>query len=75
MQLQAEDLGLGSCWIQIRDRFGAELKPAEEYVRELLDIPETLRVLCIVTFGYKAEERKPFDPEKMMWEKVHADRW
>ncbi len=75
MQLQAADLGLGSCWIQVRNRFGAMDEPAEEFVREALDIPETLGVLCIVTFGHKDEERKPFDEEKMMWEKVHIGKW
>lgn len=75
MQLQAADLGLGSCWIQIRGRFTADGIPAEEYVQELLGMPETLPVLCIMTFGHKDEERKPVDTAKLLWEKVHIERW
>lgn len=75
MQLQAEDLGLGSCWVEVRGRFRPDDEPAEDYVRELLGIPEEFGVLCIVSFGHKAEERKPIDPEKLLWEKVHIGKW
>ena len=75
IQLQAEDLGLGSCWIQVRGRFGAMDEPAEDFVRETLGIPEEMGVLCILSIGHKDEERKPFDEEKMMWEKVHIGKW
>lgn len=75
MQLQAEDLGLGSCWVQVRGRFTADGMPSEEYVQELLGIPDTISVLCIMTFGHKDEERRPVDTSKLLWEKVHIGRW
>lgn len=75
MQLQAQDFGLGSCWVEVRERFGADGLPAEEYVREALGIPEQFSVLCIVTIGHKDEERKPINPEKLLWEKVHIGCW
>ncbi len=75
MQLQAEDLGLGSCWVQVRERFGADEKPADEYVRELLDIPLQMQVLSIIAIGKKDEVRKPFDEEKLQWEKIHIGKW
>lgn len=75
MQLQAADLGLGSCWIEVRERFRPDGEPSEEYVRELLGIPEHFGVPCIITFGYKDEERRPINPEKLLWEKVHIGRW
>ena len=37
--------------------------------------PEEMGVLCILSIGHKDEERKPFDEEKMMWEKVHIGKW
>ena len=43
MQLQAEDLGLGSCWIQIRGRFTADGMSADEYVKENLAAVVALR--------------------------------
>ncbi len=75
MQLQAAALGLGSCWIQIRNRFSEDGEPAEVMVQQLLGIPQYLPVECIVTFGYKNEDRKPVDPEKLLWEKVHIGTW
>ena len=75
MQLQATELGLGACWIQVRNRFTADGTPAEDIVRETLGIPENLTVECIVTVGHKDEQRRPVDPDKLLWEKVHIERW
>lgn len=72
MILQAAALGLGACWVELRGRSGAEGFPAEEFVREALDIPGNLNPMCIVTFGHSAEVRKPVDPSKLLWEKVHV---
>lgn len=71
MLLQAEDLGLGACWVQIRERSMEDGKPAEEMVRKLLGIPGHLRVLSIVAVGHKGMERKPFNEDRLLWEKVH----
>lgn len=71
--LQAEDLGLGACWVQIRNRSMADGKPAEEMVRGILGIPEHLRVLSVVAVGHKGMERKPFNEDKLLWEKVHIN--
>lgn len=75
MQLQATALGLGACWIQVRNRFTAGGTPAEDIVRDTLGIPENLTVECIVTVGHKNEERRPVDPGKLLWEKVHIETW
>ncbi len=75
LQLQVEDLGLGSCWVQIRERFTSSGITSEEYVRNLLDIPMHLRVLSIVAIGYKAMERKPFNEEHLQWEKIHLNKY
>ncbi len=75
MQLQATALGLGACWIQVRSRFAADGESAETIVREILGIPDNMVVECIVTLGHPDEERRPVDPSKLLWEKVHIDRW
>ena len=69
---QAEDLGLGACWVQVRDRFDAEGIAAEDNVRAICGIPSELRPLCIVAVGHKGMERKPFNEERLLWEKVHV---
>ena len=75
MMLQAADLGLGTCWVEVRDRYREDGEPSEEYVREALGIPEEFGVLCILSIGHKDELRRPIDPEKLEWEKVHIGTW
>ncbi len=52
IQLAAEELGLGSCWIQIRKRQHNDTLTSEEYIRALLNIPEKLNVESIIAIGY-----------------------
>lgn len=75
VQLQAEDLGLGSCWVQIRERQTATEAPSDEYVRGVLNIPLQLQVLSIIAIGHKGTERKPFDEEHLQWEKIYINRY
>jgi nitroreductase len=75
IQLQAEDLGLGSCWIQVRERYTTDGPPSNEYVHAALDIPLQLQVLSIVAVGHKGMERKPFNEEHLQWEKIHLNKY
>lgn len=71
LQLEAEDLGLGSCWVQIRCRQNAEGEDSEAVVRRLLNVPENFRVESIIAIGMKEVSKEPFDEANMQWEKVH----
>ncbi|MBE0556310.1 MAG: nitroreductase family protein [Proteobacteria bacterium] len=51
VHLAAVSLGLGGCWIQIRNRMHSAEKTSEDYVRETLGIAHPLRVLAIVAVG------------------------
>ena len=75
VQLQAEDLGLGSCWIQVRERYTTTGMPADEFVHGVLDIPLQLQVLSIIAVGHKGMERKPFDENHLQWEKIHLNKY
>lgn len=70
LQLAATELGLGSCWTQIRAREHEDGRPAEDYVRETLGLSANLSVLCMVAIGYPAEEKAPKERDKLAWEKV-----
>lgn len=63
MQLEAHNQGLGSCWVQFRGRFTAEGGDAEARVREILNIEEGRRVLCVITLGYPDEVKPPYREE------------
>lgn len=76
LQLAAEAMGLGSCWAQVRQRVSCtEGVMAETYIKELLNIPDNYAVECIVSIGYKGDERKPFDPSHLQWEKCHKEQF
>lgn len=75
MHLQAAALGIGSCWVQVRGRQDAMGESSEQVVREILNIPAEMVVECIMTFGYPDETRRPVDPSKLLWEKVHIGTW
>lgn len=71
MQYQAEDLGLGTCWCQIRGSEGVGTgATAEQKVREILNIPEKYSVLCLIAVGHPADERKPQNEDALKWDQV-----
>lgn len=73
--LQAEDLGLGACWIQLRDRQDAEGQPTEDIVKSLLAIPAEMRAVCMIAVGHKGMERKPQNEDRLKWERVHIGQY
>lgn len=74
MQLEAEALGLGSVWIQIRNRTGKE-KESQELVREVLGVPEHYGILCILAIGYKGEDKNPYKEDEIDFNPVHKERF
>jgi len=65
MVLAAEAQGVGSCWIGDFD---------EAEVKRLLGIPENLKVVALVSFGYPEYKPKP-RPKKPLEEIVHYNRF
>ena len=59
LHLAAEDLGLGSCWVQIRKRMYNDTVSAEEKVSEILGLDAGLKVEAIIGIGHPAQERAP----------------
>ncbi len=53
--LQVTNLGLGGCWVQIRNRAYDEGTTSEEYVRTVLNIEPHLKVLAFLAVGYPSE--------------------
>ncbi len=75
LQLSAQSLGLGSCWIQVRQRALDARKSTEAYIKETLSIPENYSVESIVAIGYPAESKKPYDEKDLRTDKIHYDRF
>lgn len=75
LQLTAQSLGLGSCWIQIRNRWHSDKITAEDYIRNLLKIPEHFRVLSIVAIGYPEKQREGKTFDELQFEKIRTNRF
>jgi nitroreductase len=73
IQLAAESIGLGSCWIQIRERQHDGTQSARDYIAATLHIPAPLQVESIVAIGYSGEELPPHDKDELLYHKVHKD--
>ena len=70
LQATAESLGLGSCWIQIRKRAHNSRTSAEEYIRELLDLPEEIKVASIISIGHPNESKSPIPASELDYHKT-----
>ena len=73
VQITAEDLGLGSCWIQVRLRNHDEQLTANDYCKKLLNAPQHLETTYIIAIGYKEKERAPYSDEHLTMERVHKN--
>lgn len=68
--LAAAEQGLGACWCHVYGR-----DESEQIVKDLTGIPENYAVLCVIALGYKAEERKDYDLQKLLYNKIHNERF
>lgn len=75
LHLTAHSMGLGSCWIQVRERMHDESKTAGAYIKELLNIPEKYNVECMLAVGYPDEEKKPYKDEDLLYDKLHFNKF
>ena len=73
VQMTAQSLGLGSCWIQIRNRMFDGQTSSEAYIRNLLNMADHVNVESIVAIGYPAETREPLPREDLKDEKIRIN--
>lgn len=75
LQYAAEELGLGSCWIQIRRRYTPDGISASEYIKERLSLPDHFEVEAIVSAGHPTESLKPHSDNELPWESIRYNEY
>ena len=70
LHLAATDLGLGSCWVQIRLRQHDAQKTSSAYVAELLGLRPGLEVAAIMAIGHALEDKPPHPKASLPYEKI-----
>ena len=68
--LAAEEQGLGACWCHVYCR-----EASEDLIKGLCGIPDDRTVLCVISLGYKDEERQNYDLTKLKYEKIHNETY
>ncbi len=74
IQLEAESLGLGSCWVQIRNRKHSEEETAGDFIRGAMEFPSNFHVESLIAVGYSEEKRELNKLEDLDYARVHCDK-
>ncbi|RMG71875.1 MAG: NAD(P)H nitroreductase [Nitrospirae bacterium] len=74
IHLEAVNQGLGSCFVQVADSDGPH-GPAENYVKQLLGIPENYRVQCMMPIGYPEKELPEHSDDEYDESKIHHGKF
>lgn len=72
--LAAQSIDLGGCWVQVRNRLYDQAITSEDYVRQVLELPEHLRVLSVIGIGYPAERPDPIAEHDLKRDRIHEDK-
>lgn len=75
LHLAATDMGLGSCWAQIRLRNHNDSQSAGAYVSKLLGLEKGLEVEAIIAVGYPAEKKEPHEKALLQYDKISYEKY
>lgn len=75
VQMVAQSLRLGSCWIQIRQRQHTSDTTAEQFIQELLGLPSHITVESIISIGHPSQKRQPLGFDELQYDKVRHNTY
>jgi nitroreductase len=75
LHLTATDLGLGSCWIQLRKREHAQGGTASEFAARVLGLREGLAVSAIMAIGYPDQRLEAHPKTTLQFKKVSFNQY
>ncbi len=70
MELVATSLGIGNCWIQVRNRVAEDDSPSEIYLRGLLNFPKNFACQSILSLGYPEKPPRVRELDQLNFDKV-----
>lgn len=71
LHLTAADLGLGSCWVQVRKRHHNEQLTSSAYIANLLKLKAGMVVEAVIAIGYPGEMKAGHEKAKLKYDRVH----
>ncbi len=75
LHLTAAELDLGSCWVQIRLREHEDGRASQEYLTDLLQLPENIAVEAIIGIGYPVEEKQGHAADTLLHQQVSYEKF
>jgi len=75
IHLAAADMGLGSCWAQMRLRSRDDGASASDYISNLLDLPKHIQVLSLIGIGHPAQEKDGHGAETLLYDQVSYEKF
>jgi len=75
IMLEAENLGLGCCWVQMHQRGTADGKSATQNLKEVLGLKDSHEILSVLAIGYKDEEKRAYTDTDLKMEKIHHNKF
>lgn len=75
VQMVAQSLGLGSCWIQIRNRMHDGQKTAEKHIQDILGLPERIKVVSMISIGHPDETKQPVPKSALGYNQVKYNHY
>jgi nitroreductase len=73
--LEAENQGLGTCFIQVFNSLRPDGSSCEKYVKKILGIPEKVHVLCLMPIGYSKQKIPGLSVSAFDAKKVHNESY
>lgn len=73
--LESTNQGLATCWANIRNGLTSDGQDRESLVRDILNIPNDYRVLCMMPIGYPAQEIPEHSEKDFVEKKMHKEKW
>lgn len=75
LHLAAADLGLGSCWVQLRLRDYNENQSSPARAAEILGVDDNIEVQTIIGIGYPATDTKGHDASSLLVDRIHHEQF
>jgi len=75
LHLTATDLGLGSCWVQLRKREHDAQTTSDAYVKKLLGLSENLAVEAVIAIGYGKEDKPGHSQSSLLYDKISFEKY
>jgi nitroreductase len=75
MMIEATNLGLSTCWADVKDGKELDNTDREPVVRNILNIPKEYRVLNILAIGYPDQNIKEHSETEYREKKVHFEKF